>query len=280
MPEPEDTLQCSFAAWSAAASVGLLTTTLMEASGWRTIAPQLVGWAEAGAALQRAAVPTMSAAALAIPIVFIALILQMNPVQMPKVPARGMYRRNGPPTSVHRREWARVRPAGAGIWLLLVVTLPQLFLRLDADRRRQVHLALCEDALPVWTGYAGGKSSQLRYRDSVVGMWHHVDAELPAAALCSAHAGADLAGVADRYPEPISALQDDDLVFPDPVEFAYYAIYNCFSKYVGGHDISDWLIVNQALSAHADSEAAVRLIRTMHSVLMAANRRGRGDREQ
>ncbi|WP_327140070.1 hypothetical protein [Nocardia sp. NBC_01327] len=144
------------------------------------------------------------------------------------------------------------------------MTPRDLFFRLDADHRRQVHLSLCEDALPTWIGYIRNKATPLRYRDSLVGMRHHVDLELPADALRSARAGVDLADVGTRYLEPITALQDNDLTFPDPVEFAYYAIYNCFRKYVRGGDIPDWLIVNQALSVHDVSEVASRLTRTIN----------------
>jgi hypothetical protein len=47
-------------------------------------------------------------------------------------------------------------------------------------------------------------------------------------------------------------MQDDDLEFPDRVEFAYYSIYNLFNRYVSGRIDDDWLIVNQALSAHGE----------------------------
>ncbi|MFE3759550.1 hypothetical protein ACFXO9_35055 [Nocardia tengchongensis] len=93
-----------------------------------------------------------------------------------------------------------------------------------------------------------------------------MDVELPADALRSARAGVDLADIGNRYLEPITALQDDDLTFPDPVEFAYYAIYNCFSKYSRGDDIPDWLIVNQALSVHHHSEVASRLTRAIADI--------------
>ncbi|MBV7703098.1 hypothetical protein [Nocardia nova] len=146
------------------------------------------------------------------------------------------------------------------------MTPSALFFQLGTEYRRRVHLSLCEDALPTWIGYVREKPSALRYRDSVVGMRHHVDVELPADALRSAGAGVDLADVGNRYLEPITALQDDDLAFPDPVEFAYYAIYNCFRKYVGGDNIEDWLIVNQALSAHDSDQAAPRLTRTINEI--------------
>ncbi|MET9487385.1 hypothetical protein [Nocardia sp. NPDC006630] len=146
------------------------------------------------------------------------------------------------------------------------MTPRELFLQLGGDHRRQVHLALCDDALPTWITYIRSKRTPLRYRDSIVGMWHHVDPELPADALRAAHAGMDLADIGNRYLEPITALQDDDLSFPDPAEFTYYAIYNCFRKYVRGDDIPDWLIVNQALSIHAVNDVAAYLTRTIESI--------------
>ncbi|MGY0498619.1 hypothetical protein ACWZHB_09005 [Nocardia sp. FBN12] len=151
------------------------------------------------------------------------------------------------------------------------MTPRHLFFQLGAERRRQVHLALCADALRAWIGFVQEEPARLRYRDSVVGMWHHVDVELPAHALRAARAGVDLAEVGSRYLEPITALQDDDLAFPDPVEFAYYAIYNCFRKYVRGDDIPDWLIVNQALSVHDDGEVALRLTRAIDDIDPTSN---------
>ncbi|MFD6270285.1 hypothetical protein [Nocardia asteroides] len=137
------------------------------------------------------------------------------------------------------------------------------FFQLEADSRRLVHLSLCEDALLVWKDYVQGKPAVLRYRDSVVGMPHRVDVELPGDALRAARAGEDVAEIGKRYLEPIAALQDDDLAFPDSVELGYYAIYNCFCKYVRGDDVADWLIVNQALSVLPQSEVARRLTRAI-----------------
>jgi hypothetical protein len=61
--------------------------------------------------------------------------------------------------------------------------------------------------------------------------------------------------VAERYQEPIAALQDDDLTFPENITYAYYAIYNLFKKYAKIEVVDDWLIVNQSLSTEDDSEA-------------------------
>jgi len=134
------------------------------------------------------------------------------------------------------------------------MTPAESFPQLTAASQRQVHLSLCEHALAHWTNYVRTHAS-LRYIDSVVGMQHEVDIGLPADALRSARAGVDLANVASRYREPIVAMQDDDLNFPEPVEFAYYAIYNCFRKHACGEDIDPWLIVNQALSSSEDKES-------------------------
>jgi hypothetical protein len=122
------------------------------------------------------------------------------------------------------------------------------FQRLTPERQRQVHLLLCEEALGVWNAYAA-EHAPIRYSDSVVGMRHKVDLRLPRDALRSAQAGTDLADVERRYQEPIVAMQDDDLEFPRPIKFAYYAIYNCFRRHALANEIDAWLIVNQALAS-------------------------------
>ena len=134
------------------------------------------------------------------------------------------------------------------------MTPAESFRRLPPERQRRVHLRLCQEALGVWTEYAA-EHAPIRYTDSLVGMRHEVDVHLPHDALRSANAGADLADVDNRYREPIVAMQDDDLEFPDPIEFAYYAIYNCFRRHAREEEIDPWLIVNQALSS-VDDEAS------------------------
>jgi len=129
------------------------------------------------------------------------------------------------------------------------MTPAEAFAQLAPHRQWRVQLALCGDALEVWTRYAR-THAPIRYADSVVGMQHALDVALPADALCSAGAGEDLAHVARRYEEPITALQDDDLTFPREIKFAYYAIYNCFLKHACNEPIDPWVIVNQALSSN------------------------------
>ena len=128
------------------------------------------------------------------------------------------------------------------------------FLALNAQQRRAVHFALCEYALAKWNLYANAHN-EITYVESVVGTRQEVDKLLPLDAFLSVHRGLDSFNVAQRYREPIAALQDEDLTFPENITFAYYAIYNLFQKYVAQKTIDDWLIVNQALSAAEDRQA-------------------------
>ncbi len=121
------------------------------------------------------------------------------------------------------------------------------FYVLKTFQRRQVHFTLCRYALRRWNDYAHAQGA-IRYIDTVVGTRQEVDIQLPTDAFESARQGQVLANIAARYREPIVAMQDDDLTFPEPIEFAYYAIYNLFRKYALAQDIDDWLIINQALS--------------------------------
>jgi hypothetical protein len=122
---------------------------------------------------------------------------------------------------------------------------------LPPDHKKEVHYALCTLALAAWQKFATA-SGTLTYRDSVVGLTHVLDWQLPADAFKAAFEAPDepvSAALAQRYREPIVALQDLDLEFPDRMQFVYYALYNAFRKYAAGEPIDDWLIVNQALAA-------------------------------
>lgn len=127
------------------------------------------------------------------------------------------------------------------------------FLALDRGRRCQAHVHVCRHALGVWEAYAHDHAP-FEYVDSVVGMLHRVDTTLPRDAFESVRASGDRLSIAYRYQEPIAALQDQDLELPSHIEFAYYAIYNLFQRYVAGAPIDDWLIVNQALASEPDPE--------------------------
>lgn len=128
-----------------------------------------------------------------------------------------------------------------------------LFKALGEDGQRLVHFALCEHALRVREDFIRAEGP-LEYRDCVVGLAHVVDAQLPRDALQAARPGLRASDIKDRYVEPVVSMQDDDLEFPRHIEFAYYAIYNLFQKYVLGAHIEPWLIVNQACTSELDED--------------------------
>jgi len=119
---------------------------------------------------------------------------------------------------------------------------------MSAGQKRGVHFYLGERALRKWQDFANERTDD-SYIESVAGTQQHVDFMLPADAMKSAKAGADLDSVAKRYLEPIAAMQDFDLEFPEPIMFAYYCVYNLFERYALHKQVDDWIIVNQALSA-------------------------------
>src|SRR6188508_1626523 len=126
-----------------------------------------------------------------------------------------------------------MRPSG----IRKMNNLRAAFDHIDHLRKRQVHVSLCQYALDVWEAYAQ-QHAPIEYIDSIVGMCHRVDIALPHAAFASVQSS-DRADVAQRYLEPIAALQDNDLVFPGSIEMAYYAIYNLYRKYIEGAAIDD-----------------------------------------
>ena len=128
------------------------------------------------------------------------------------------------------------------------MTPHERFLSLSPPQRRIVHDLLVEQALARWKAHVE-KEGEIRYRETVVGTEQIVDASLPEDAVRAVRTGEGIDAVDRRYGEPTTALQDNDLSFPEPVEFAYYAILNYFRKYALQRDVDDWLIVNQAISS-------------------------------
>jgi hypothetical protein len=125
------------------------------------------------------------------------------------------------------------------------------FFALSPAQRRVVHELLMEHALGKWTAHAS-REGVISYRESVCGTEQTVDASLPGEAIAAVRSGQDIAAVAHRYGEPITAMQDADLSFPESVSFAYYAIYNFFRRYAMHAEVDDWLLVNQACSSEDD----------------------------
>jgi len=130
----------------------------------------------------------------------------------------------------------------------------ELFFRLSAAQRRAVQDVLVEHALARWKAFAQ-EEGPIRYWETVCGTPHTLDANLPGDAIAAVRSGEGAASVAERYLEPIAAMQDDDVRLPEAVEFAYYAVYNYFRRYAMQQELDDWLLVNQALSSDPDEHA-------------------------
>jgi len=129
--------------------------------------------------------------------------------------------------------------------------LAKQFRELSTAEKRCVHLFLGKHALSKWREYCA-THRRLTYVETVCGTHQTLDTGLPADAFDSAIAGHDIKRVGKRYQEPIAAMQDDDLILPDPIAFAYYTLYNLFNKYAEMEPVDDWLIVNQALSTELE----------------------------
>lgn len=121
------------------------------------------------------------------------------------------------------------------------------FHELSIAEKRHAHLCISEYALSKWYEYCASRPP-ISYVETVCGTHQTVDTELPAAAFCAACEGNDSRDIAHRFLEPISAMQENVLTFPEPIEYAYYALYNLFRKYAEQKDVDDWLIVTQVLS--------------------------------
>jgi hypothetical protein len=127
------------------------------------------------------------------------------------------------------------------------------FFALPTAKRRLTLLSLCTRSLAVWESHFSPNASP-SYQDSVTGSLQEVNVGLPREALQAVQSNSEGASILEKYIEPIVALQDQNLELPEAAEFAYYAIYNAFLRYVAGVDIEEKLILNQALSALPEEE--------------------------
>jgi len=117
-------------------------------------------------------------------------------------------------------------------------------------------VVLCEDALEVWKTYA--KTGKIEYLDSVVGMKQVVEDDLPEKVLRAVQRqlggeilpNTEVQAIEKAYWEPIFALQNMDLEFPEAIEYAYYCLYNLFCLVFNkGDGITEHLVWNLAVSA-------------------------------
>ena len=130
------------------------------------------------------------------------------------------------------------------------------FEALDPDRRARCLALLCDENGARLRQYFSDRRATT-YEDSVVGLRHELDVELPFRALEAIRSarGVPPASVLDallaEYGEPMTAHQDGDLVFTnDRAQYAYLAIYNLVESCRAPDDRElAWLVVRQALSA-------------------------------
>lgn len=135
----------------------------------------------------------------------------------------------------------------------------------EGDKRVQALYTGCEMALATWKEYT--KNREISYIDSLVGLEHVVENDLPVDAMHAIKQHIDgnqpenVERIDQRYREPIVAMQDHDyystdefdymdLDFPQHVEYAYYSIYNLFRLLFDDVvKIEESTIINQFISS-------------------------------
>jgi len=137
--------------------------------------------------------------------------------------------------------------------------LGEIFLKLSANEKKRIHVMLCERSLNKWNDYVS-KHKDIYYTESVCGTKQQLNMNLPREAIKSVKMGVNILSIEQKYTEPIAAMQDEDLKFPEAIMFAYYSTYNLFRKYLCSADVDDWLIVNQALSSEDNRKSAEEIL--------------------
>jgi hypothetical protein len=144
-----------------------------------------------------------------------------------------------------------------------MTNIQTIFGALSAKVKKDFHLSACQFSLDEWNEFWKNTDAGMRYTDTVVGLKHEIDFELPLKAYLAVKFDEYDKLIETEYREPIAALQDGDWNPPDDIQMAYYSIYNLYQKYSGLEKIDDWLIINQSLSSSpnsCDSEFAKKLI--------------------
>ncbi len=134
------------------------------------------------------------------------------------------------------------------------------FLKLSSKQKKKIHFDLCSKALITWNEYIM-KIGDIKYIDSVCGSQQIIDSKLPTDAYNCAIKEIKSIKIMKRYLEPITALNDEDIKFPENITYGYYSIYNLFLKYSKDENIDDWMIVNQALSI--DKSKSLKFFKNM-----------------
>ena len=146
------------------------------------------------------------------------------------------------------------------------MSLKDLLSPLPKSKQLAIVIRLIKLALPVWDKYA--EKNELVYRDSVVGLSHKVDINLPTYCIKVSEDYLkanwmqkiftkntnEILGVQHKFREPITALQDRDWELPYEVERIFYAVYNLICS-LNGEDTTVfgestvYVAINQAVDA-------------------------------
>ena len=147
----------------------------------------------------------------------------------------------------------------------LYMTLQDAVNSFSERKQLDLALALVTKALPIWHAYA--EERDLMYRDTFVGLQHQIAKEILENTVNSVKehlimnkwvksfsGKGNLINALGAFQEPITAIQDRDLVLPYPVERIFYAVYNLLSAIVGekvavSGEQTIYIAINQAADA-------------------------------
>jgi len=129
--------------------------------------------------------------------------------------------------------------------------LAATYLALAPDRQKAVQMILLERALLAFES-SYPRHGTTEYSESLCGTSQKFDHSLPSDAIWCITVSEDVANVWVRFGEPICAMQEGSFELPEPLDFAYYSIYNAFRLHVRAQPIDPWLVVNQALSVYPE----------------------------
>ncbi len=136
--------------------------------------------------------------------------------------------------------------------------LAATYLSLTPDRQKAVQVTLLERALLAFES-AYPRHGSTEYSESLCGTMQMFDHSLPSDAIWCITVSEDVANVGVRFGEPVCAMQEGSFELPEPLDLAYYSIYNAFRLHVRAESIDPWLVVNQALSVYPEQEMAIAL---------------------
>lgn len=138
---------------------------------------------------------------------------------------------------------------------------------LTPDRKKLVQIELCLKVYNLWLEYLYEKSI-FEYKRTVTGTTQIIDYYLPKNAIEAVISGKDILNISERYQEPITALQDDDLVFTDGMKMAYYSIYYLYQYHITCKLNDSWIVVEQALLALAQKDTVALLERAIDNAAL------------